>query len=205
MGKMKKRSLRNRNHHERNAAVLLTLLVTGVVAVSYASMRGSPGTSGLLGPGERAPKFALESVNGTSFDLGSYANKSDVLLFFNEGLSCSPCLQQMVDINKDYAAFRQMGLTVVSITSDPLSGLETWARNTGTNTMMVLSDSTLQVGSAYDVLGSDVGSMHPGMAPGHTFILVGKDGKVLWREDYGTSTMYVPMSQLIASVQAAVG
>ena len=47
--------------------------------------------------------------------------------------------------------------------------------------------------------------MHPGMTPGHTFILVGKDGNVLWREDYGSTTMYVQMSELIASVKSALG
>lgn len=160
----------------------------------------------MLQAGQEAPQFELASVvNGSTFNLANYANKSDVLLFFNEGLSCSPCLQQMVDIDKDYSAFRQMGLTVVSITTDSPSSLGTWAHNNGISNMMILSDSSLNVDTAYTTMGAETGSMHPGMAPGHTFILVSKDGKILWREDYGTSTMYVPMDQLIAAVKSALG
>jgi peroxiredoxin Q/BCP len=160
----------------------------------------------MLQAGQKAPRFELASVvNGTTFNLADYANKSDVLLFFNEGLSCSPCLQQMVDIDKDYSAFRQMGLVVVSITADSPSSLGTWAHNNNISNMMILSDSSLQVDTSYTTMGGGTGSMHPGMTPGHTFILVGKDGKILWREDYGTTTMYVPMDQLIAAVKSALG
>jgi len=160
----------------------------------------------MLEAGQKAPQFQLASVvNGGSFSLTNYANKSDVLLFFNEGLSCSPCLQQMVDIDRNYSAFTKMGLTVVSITTDSSSSLGTWAHNNGISRMMVLADSSLQVDEMYTTMGEGTGSMHPGMAPGHTFILIGKDGRILWRQDYGTTTMYVPMNQLIASVKSALG
>ncbi len=190
----------------RNAIVLIVLFGTAVASIAYTLTLSSEGNSAMLQAGQQAPQFELTSVvNGTTFTLADYANKSDVLLFFNEGLSCAPCLQQMVDIDRDYPAFRQMGLTVVSITTDSPSGLGTWARNNEMSHMMVLSDSTLQVDTQYSTMGPGTGSMHVGMAPGHTFILVGEDGKVLWRQDYGTSTMYVPMDQLIANVKSALG
>lgn len=160
----------------------------------------------MIGAGQEAPQFALASVvDGSTFSLADYANKSDVLLFFNEGLSCAPCLQQMVDIDKDYSAFTQMGLTVVSITTDSPSNLGTWARNNGISNMMVLSDSSTRVATDYTTMGANTGSMHAGMAPGHTFILVDKDGQIIWRKDYGISTMYVPMDQLISDVKSALG
>ncbi len=202
----KHKSVRRRGHGARNAAVVIALAVATIVSVGYLISIGPRGSVPTLQAGQEAPQIRLDSVvNGTTFDLSSYQNKSDVLLFFNEGLSCNPCLRQMIDIDKAYSAFNQMGLTVVSITADSPSSLSTWAHNSGISRMMVLSDSSLQVDKSYDTLGPGTGSMHEGMAPGHTFILVGKDGKVLWREDYGISTMYVPMSQLEAAVRSAIG
>ena len=201
-----RKSLRKQGHGTRNAIVVIAILGAAIASVAYLVSVGTGGNSTLLQTGQEAPQFQLASVvNGSTFSLANYANKSDVLLFFNEGLSCSPCLQQMVDIDKDYSAFRQMGLTVVSMTTDSPSSLGTWAHNNGISSMMVLADPSSQVDNEYTTTGANVGSMHPGMTPGHTFILVGKDGKILWREDYGTSTMYVPMDQLVAAVRTALG
>jgi peroxiredoxin Q/BCP len=44
-------------------------------------------------------------------------------------------------------------------------------------------------------------------ADGHTFILVGPDGTIRWRADYGGApnyTMYVPINQLSADMQAGL-
>ncbi len=203
---MKKRSLRRRSHSERNAGIMAILVMAATISVAYTLLSQSEPSSVSPVAGQEAPEFQLASVvNGSNFNLANYVNRSAVLLFFNEGLSCTPCLQQMIDISKDYSTFRQMGIVVVSITADSPSNLGTWARNNGISNMMVLSDSSLGVDSEYGTLGANVGSMHPGMAPGHTFILVGEDGRVAWREDYGTATMYVPMSQLIAAMNSASG
>ncbi|MDG6964332.1 MAG: redoxin domain-containing protein [Nitrososphaerota archaeon] len=201
-----RKSLRKQGHGTRNAIVVTALFAAAVGSIAYLVAVGTGGSSVMLQAGQEAPEFELASVvNGTTFNLANFANKSDVLLFFNEGLSCSPCLQQMVDIDKDYSTFARMGLVVVSITTDSPSSLGTWARNNNISNMLVLSDSSGQVDSEYTTMGSNVGSMHPGMTPAHTFILVGKDGKILWREDYGTTTMYVPMDQLIQAVKSALG
>ncbi len=199
----RRKSLRRQSHGTRNALVVIAFFVVAIAAVVYVGMRANEGNSTMLMAGEKAPEFALTSVNGTSFDLNSYLGKSDVLLFFNEGLTCSPCLQQMVDIDRNYSALSGMGVTVVSITTNSMSDMRTWAQNNGITKMMVLSDQSLQVDQEYTTLYA--GSMHAGSAPGHTFILVGKDGNVLWRKDYGSYTMYVPMNELIASVKSALG
>ena len=200
-----RKSLRTQGHGTRNAIIMALLFGALVVSLAYMVAVGGGGNSSMILAGQDAPKFELASVvNGTNFSLGNFANKSDVLIFFNEGLSCSPCLRQMVDIDKDYSAFRQMGLSVVSITTDSPSSLGTWAHNNGISNMMVLSDSAMQIDRMYGTMGAGTGSMHEGMAPGHTFILVDKEGKVIWRQDYGTTTMYVQMDQLLAAVRQAM-
>jgi peroxiredoxin len=179
------------------------VLVVAFATIVYVAGRPNGDNSVTLVAGDKAPEFTLTSVNGTSFDLNNYLGKSDVLLFFNEGLTCSPCLQQMVDIDRNYSTFSGMGVTVVSITTDQMSDMRMWAHNSGIGRMLVLPDQSLQVDQQYSTLYA--GSMHAGSAPGHTFILVGKDGTVLWRKDYGSYTMYAPMNELIASVKSALG
>ena len=42
---------------------------------------------------------------------------------------------------------------------------------------------------------------------GHTFVLVGQDGKIIWRADYGASpryTMFVPVDELLAQLRKAL-
>lgn len=192
-----------RSHGTRNALLVIVSFVVAIGVIVYVAARANGGSSQMLVAGEKAPEFTLTSINGTSFNLNNYLAKSDVLLFFNEGLSCSPCLQQMVDIDRNYSAFSKMGITVVSITTNSMSDMRTWAQNNGITRMMVLPDQSLQVDQEYTTLNA--GSMHAGSAPGHTFMLVGKDGNVLWRKDYGSYTMYVPMNELIASVRSALG
>ncbi len=42
---------------------------------------------------------------------------------------------------------------------------------------------------------------------GHTFVVVGPDGKIQWRADYGGApdyTMYVPVPDLLADMRAGL-
>ena len=179
-----RRSLRKRSHGTRNAIIVTVFIVVAIASIVYVASGANGGSSAMLVAGEKAPEFTLVSVNGSSLNLSKYLGKSDVLLFFNEGLSCSPCLQQMVDIDRNYSAFSEMGITVASITTSSMSDMRAWAENNGITRMMVLPDQSLKVDQEYTTLYA--GSMHAGGAPGHTFILLGKDGNVLWRKDYGS-------------------
>lgn len=73
----------------------------------------------------------------------------------------------------------------------------------GISGVPLLTDADGAVSKAYDVLkwAIDTGE------PGHTFILVGSDGKVRWIQDYGAPnnpnrTMYVEPAELIQAIQA---
>ena len=49
--------------------------------------------------------------------------------------------------------------------------------------------------------------MMAGSTNGHTFIVVGPDGKIRWRADYGGApdyTMYVPTPDLLADMRAGL-
>ena len=185
--------------------IFVSVLVEAVVLAAYAyeadqTLAGKP--TGWVG--RVAPEFSLPIANGGgTFNLASERSHTNVLLFFNEGLSCSPCLGQMQELDWDAAEFEAIHVQIVSITADSLSDLSTWAANNHVSHTLVLSDTTLAVSNAYDTTGAAV-SMMPGAAPGHTFILVNESGVVLWRADYGPSDMSVPDSQVLSAVQTAL-
>src|SRR5712692_7321823 len=104
-------------------AVLVVAAIVGLYflrsssnsAGAYRFATGSPG------PGQTAPPVRLPATTGGSFDLGSYRGKQSVLLYFQEGLTCQPCWDQIKAIEKDLPKFRALGVgPIVSITTDPL-------------------------------------------------------------------------------------
>jgi peroxiredoxin Q/BCP len=127
-----------------------------------------------------------------------------VLLYFQEGIDCQPCWDQMKDIQANWSAFQALHIDqMVSITSDPLSALQQKVRDEGL-TIPVLSDPTLSVSQIYTA--NQYGMMGTSR-DGHTFILVGPDGRIVWRADYGGSpnyTMDVPVERLLADLRAGI-
>jgi peroxiredoxin Q/BCP len=152
-------------------------------------------------PGAQAPEFQLPSTSGSTFDLAS-ARGHKVLLYFQEGLSCQPCWDQLNDIEHQFARFRALGIDrVVTITSDPLDGLRQKVADEGLKTP-VLSDSNLRVSSTYR---ANSYGMMGNSRDGHSFILVDARGTIAWRADYGGPpdfTMYLPVSNLLADIRA---
>ena len=163
-------------------------------ASQYPFQVGSPG------PGEQAPLIKLQSTDGSTFDLAALRGKT-VLLFFQEGLGCQPCWDQMKDMESKSSEFQALGIDkVVSITTNPLDALQQKVADEGLSTP-VLSDPTFTVSQAYH---ADQYGMMNGTSDGHSFIIVGPDGRIRWRADYGGGpnyTMYVPIPTLIADMK----
>ena len=156
---------------------------------------GSPGV------GAAAPDFTLPTTTGVTVHLASLRGQT-VLLYFQEGLSCEPCWTQIADLEKSAAAVKAAGVErIVSITTDPIGLLKQKVADEHLHTT-VLSDSTLSVSRAYD---ANAYGMMGNSRDGHTFVLVGPDGRIRWRADYGGApryTMYVPVPQLLAAMRA---
>src|SRR5207244_2118381 len=81
---------------------------------------GYPYAVGQPGVGVKAPEFALASTVGGQLDLASLGGQN-VLLYFQEGLSCQPCWDQITDLEKHAVDLKAAGIDkVVSITSAPV-------------------------------------------------------------------------------------
>lgn len=132
--------------------------------------------------GKTAPDFTLESYDGTKYTLSSLKGKN-VLLFFNEGLMCYPaCWNQIAAFGSDNQ-FSQKNTIVLNITVDPkndwkdaVSKMPELAKAT------VLFDTNRIASSAYGVM-TLASSMHRGQFPGHSYVIVDKDGIVRFARD----------------------
>lgn len=201
-----------------NAGVVWTVIgvvviLVALAAIFYSSNGGRVEGTGKAGeykfvvadpgPGQPAPDLRLPSAQGEGFDLARFEGDT-VLLYFQEGIMCQPCWDQIKDIEGSMNRFEEIGVDqVATITTDPLDALEQKVADEGLTTP-VLSDADGTVSQQWGTAG--VGMMGPGMN-GHSFILVGKDGTIEWRADYGGPpdyTMYLPVSNLLADMRSGM-
>ncbi|MGH3882416.1 MAG: peroxiredoxin family protein [Pseudonocardiaceae bacterium] len=157
---------------------------------------GYPHVAGQPGADAMAPAFTLTSNTGGQVSLADFRGKT-VLLYFQEGLGCQPCWDQIRDLENNQTQVKNAGVdTVVSITTDPADLIARKVTDEKLTTP-VLSDPTLQVSRAYNA--NQYGMMGD-MRDGHSFILVGPDGVIRWRADYGGApdyTMFLPTGKML--------
>ena len=127
-----------------------------------------------------------------------------MLLYFQEGVGCQPCSDQIKDIEAQRKQLTALGVDrIVSITTQPLDVIRQKAQLEGIRTP-VLSDPTLAVSKAYQ---ANLYGMMGASMDSHSFVLVGKDGAIKWRADYGGApkyTMYMPVANLTADMGAGL-
>ena len=156
------------------------------------------------GPGLEAPAIVLPAANGQTFDLATLRGKG-VLLYFQEGIGCQPCWDQMRDYATAAGMFKAVGVDeFVTITSNPVSLLARKMRQDGI-AGIVLADTDLAVSKTYHA--NDFGMMGTS-TDGHSFVFVDAKGIIRWRADYGGSpdfTMYVPPTNLLADLRVGLG
>ena len=129
--------------------------------------------------GKEAPDFTLKTYDGQEIKLSDYKGKK-VVLFFNEGLMCYPaCWNQISAFGKDQA-FNNNDTVTLNIVVDPK---DQWKQAVDKMPELaqatVLLDENRQVSNLYSVL-SLPSSMHKGQMPGHTYLIVDKEGIVTY-------------------------
>ena len=205
-------------------AIAIAIAILAMVVVVFANSGSSPKTSkrpagssagvsaagrfrfavGDPGPGMEAPPIVLPSTSGETFELAAHRGKG-VLLYFQEGIGCQPCWDQMRDYATAAGMFKAVGVDeFVTITSNPVSLLARKMRQDGVGGI-VLADTDLAVSKTYHA--NDYGMMGTS-TDGHSFVFVDAKGLIRWRADYGGSpefTMYVPPANLLADLRVGLG
>lgn len=206
------------NKHQRQLLITGGVVVLAVVALFaiFVASNGSNGSKntnsaagqyrfqvGDPGPGQPAPPIVLPSTAGGNFDLASLSGKT-VLLYFQEGLGCQSCWDQMREIEANREEFAAAGIDeFITITSNSLDLISQKIAQDGISGP-VLADVDLAVSKTYDA--NSYGMMGDS-TDGHSFIVVGSDGIIRWRADYGGApdyTMYVPTQSLLADLRAGL-
>lgn len=132
--------------------------------------------------GKTAPNFKLTSYDGKTYSLSQFRGKK-VLLFFNEGIMCYPaCWNQIAALGKD-SKLNSGDSVTLSIVPD---SREQWVEavqkmpELGKETILLDPDNT--VSAKYGVLNLS-SSMHKGSKPGHTYIIIDKNGVIRYTYD----------------------
>ena len=132
--------------------------------------------------GKPAPNFTLQGVNGKTYSLSQWRGKK-VVLFFNEGIMCYPaCWNQMAVLGTD-KGLNNSQVVSASIVPDSLGEWKDAIRKMPELSKgIILLDTTTVVSSKYGVL-SLPSSMHKGMKPGHTYVVIDQKGIVRYTKD----------------------
>ena len=170
---------RKRRVQRRLAVAAALALVVGVFA--WLVVRGEGGGSGsgefLREP---APPFTLPTVAEGQVSLSDHVGRHNTLLYFSEGIGCAPCFDQIVDLEADWDRFAALNVELVSVMVDPMEELKAEIDSRGIRGI-VAADEDKSISWEYEAMEA---SMHPGVKPGHTFVLVNKAGQMIWRWDW---------------------
>lgn len=125
--------------------------------------------------GKQAIDFTLEDYDGKKIILKSLKGKN-VLLFFNEGLMCYPaCWNQIAAFGKDERFNNSNTVTYSIVVDERRNWKEALDKMPELSGSPVLFDTNRTVSLAYGVLTLN-SSMHKGQFPGHTYVLIDKNG-----------------------------
>ena len=144
-----------------------------------------------------APDFALADKDGKIYSLNELRGKN-IILFFNEGLMCYPaCWNQIVALAKD-ERFKNTDIVVLSVVVDPPAE---WQK--AINQMPELAEATVvfdkdaAISNKFSMLKT-ASSMHYGSLPGHTFVVIDKEGVI--RHIFDDPNMSIHNDQLAAEL-----
>lgn len=132
--------------------------------------------------GQVAPDFELYSYDGEKIRLQDQKGKK-VVLFFTEGVMCYPsCWNQIAAFGND-EAFQKEDTAVFSIVVDTKNE---WKRAVDKMPELaqtaILLDVSKEISKEYGVL-SLPSSMHKGQFPGHTYLVLDKEGVIRFIKD----------------------
>lgn len=144
-----------------------------------------------------APDFVLADRGGKSYASNELRGKN-VVLFFNEGLMCYPaCWNQIVSLARD-ARLNKSDTMVLSVVVDPP---QDW--QSAIDKMPELAEATVvfdkdaTVSKQFGML-TTASSMHYGSLPGHSYVIIDKEGVV--RHMFDDPNMAIHNDQLAAEI-----
>lgn len=125
--------------------------------------------------GKPASDFALADKNGKVYSLSELRGKN-IIMFFNEGLMCYPsCWDQIVTFVRDDRLNREDTVVLSVVVDSPEEWQEAIRQMPELTEAVVVFDDSTEVSKQFGMLGTE-SSMHKGLFPGHTYIVIDKEG-----------------------------
>lgn len=157
------------------AIIIVTVLTVMVLVAMSVSFRRSSLVSLNQMISQPLPDIQLTDQAGVPYDLGQLKGKN-VVLFFSEGLMCYPaCWNQMTAFGTD-PRFNNADIVAISVIADsPQAWQKAAARMPDLAKTTVLFDTDAKAAQQLELL-SVASSMHGGKFPGHTYIVLDKQG-----------------------------
>ncbi|MHB8871471.1 MAG: redoxin domain-containing protein [Candidatus Doudnabacteria bacterium] len=147
--------------------------------------------------GKPIPNLNLKDSNGNIYDSFNLKGKNAVL-FFNEGLMCYPaCWDQMAAFGTDNR-FNNDDIIAISVVADPA---EDWKKAIEKMPDLAKAKTLFDQGA---VVSRQLGivsmgsSMHSGQLPGHTYIMIDKQGIV--RDVFDDSNMAINNDKILEMI-----
>ncbi len=152
--------------------------------------------------GKPAPSLILKDVNGTVHSLESLRGRN-VILFFNEGLRCYPaCWNAMVALGKD-PQFNNADTAAFSVVVDaPEEWRSAMSKVPELKNVVALFDPDGATSNTFGML-SVSSSMHVGSLPGHTYMIIDRDGIIRYVLD--DPQMGVRNNELVSKLSTLSG
>lgn len=189
--------------------ILITIIIL-VIGVVFLSKGTGSSNVARAGTGSDASNFSLPSTTGQDISLADYKGKKNVLLYFHEGLTCDPCMQQIPEVEKSLDDLSKLDVEILAISGvDSVEDLKQGLDRFGIKKTPLLSYTNANTEIDYDLTRFSMGM---GRRAGHTFILIDKNGKIVWRKDYWPArghmvaggTMFVSSSEILGEVKKAL-
>lgn len=188
------------NKNSFSSSTILTIIVTAIVTlgIGYVLFKTAPQGANQTATGDPmhsgsavavnsaqldslvgkpVPAIQLTDKDGKTFSPADAKGKYTVL-FFNEGLMCYPaCWNQISAFGSD-PRFNSDQIQAISVVTDPASE---WQKAITKMPELAKADTMFDTGAnASRQLGmlTTASSMHKGSLPGHTYIVIDKEGVV---------------------------
>ncbi len=147
---------------------------------------------------KQVPAFSFADRDGNVYSSDSLRGKKFVL-FFTEGLMCYPaCWNQIASFAKD-TRFKNADILVLSVVVD---SKEDWQKAINQvpelSQAAVVFDKNSAASKQFNILSAP-SSMHPGSLPGHTYIIIDKQGVV--RSVIDDPNMAINNDKVFAEIQ----
>lgn len=128
--------------------------------------------------GKDASDFSLPDITGKTYSLADLKGKN-IVLFFNEGLMCYPaCWSQVAALGAD-ARLNDNEAAIFSVVVDPPAEWQNAiAKMPALAAATVLFDTNRTVSKKFGMLTTP-SSMHYGSLPGHSYVVIDKNGKIV--------------------------